>query len=475
VKRAIREHWKDFGAILGLLIIAGGVSAVILTNQRFRFPVIQDKPVRMYAELQNAQAVTPGQGQTVEVSGVKIGLIANIKLKNGRAIVGLDIKKKYKDLIHTDASGLLRPRTGLKDMFIQVDPGSKESPVAKQGFTIPVARTMTDVDLDEFLSALDRDTRDHLQLLLSGAARGLEGRGTDLAELFRRFGPTLRDLKRVNVAVAQEKEGLKDAIHGLAQVTDELAGKDDDLARLVDSSAAVFEAFASEDRNLALTVNKLPDALRNTRSALGNVETFARELRPTTTALTPVFQELNRTNRVVTPIARRLTPVIRNQIRPFVRETRPLVGNLDVAATGLSAALPDLTNSFAKLNRLFNMLGYNKNGVEEAGKAGRDEGYLFWLAWLQHVTINTFNIDDANGPLRPIFLTGTCQTVQALVNETPAAEFAFALTGFLAQQCNNPTTTSVLPPLVRKQVAREGRLFDKTQEAAAEPAEGSTK
>ena len=33
----------------------------------------------------------------------------------------------------------------------------------------------------------------------------------DLAELFRRFGPTARDLRRVNEAVAAEREGLKDA------------------------------------------------------------------------------------------------------------------------------------------------------------------------------------------------------------------------------------------------------------------------
>jgi hypothetical protein len=56
MKRAIKDHWRDFAAILGLLLIAGAVSAIILSNQRFRFPFIQDKPLRLYAELDNAQA-----------------------------------------------------------------------------------------------------------------------------------------------------------------------------------------------------------------------------------------------------------------------------------------------------------------------------------------------------------------------------------------------------------------------------------
>jgi phospholipid/cholesterol/gamma-HCH transport system substrate-binding protein len=451
MKRAIKDHWKDFAAILGLLIISAGVSAIILTNQRFRFPFIQDKPVKMYAELDTGQAVTPGQGQTVEVAGVKIGLIGKVELKDGRALVELSINPDFKDVIHTEGvSGLLRPRTGLKDMFLQIDPGDPNSPLAKENFTIPATNTMTDVNLDQFLAALDVDTRDHLQLLLGGAADGLKDRGMDLSELFRRFGPTARDLRRVNEAVSVEREGIKDAINGLSLLSAELAGKDDDLAELVDSSAAVFEAFASEDRNVSATVAKLPEALRVTTQTLGDVRAFADELGPTTQALTPTFQALDETNRVITPIALRLTPVIANEVRPFVRETRPLVGDLRVAANGLSGALPDLTGAFVRVNRLFNMLGFNANGAEAKDAAGRDEGYLFYLAWLTHQTSNLINTDDANGPMRPVFLTGTCQTITSIVNGEPALEFALGLSNFLADLCNNPQTRSVDVPAVKR-------------------------
>jgi phospholipid/cholesterol/gamma-HCH transport system substrate-binding protein len=474
VKRAIREHYKDFGAILGLLLIAGAVSALILTQQRFRFPLISEKPQRMYAELDNAQAVTPGQGQTVEIAGVKIGLIANVTLRDGHAVIGLDIKPRFKNIIHTDAKGLLRPRTGLKDMFLQVDPGTSSAPLAKSGFTIPAARTLTDVDLDEILSSLDSDTRDHLQLLLGGAAGGLKGRGMDLAELFRRFGPTNRDLRRVNQAVAVERGKIEDGIHGLSQLTGALAGKSDDLARLVDSSASVFESFASEDRNVSATVQKLPAALQTTTRTLSDVQRFADQLGPTARSLTPVFQTLDRTNRVITPIAKQLTPIIGNEIRPFVREARPLVANLRPAATGLSAAMPDLTTVGSKLNTLFNLLAFNPNGAEPADKASRQEGYLFWMAWLTHQTENLINVDDANGPMRPIFLTGTCNTLTNLVNNQPGLEFLLGLSGVLSQQCSNPTTTSILPGLAKKRVAKQASSFDKTRKASQQLLSGST-
>jgi phospholipid/cholesterol/gamma-HCH transport system substrate-binding protein len=446
VKRAIKDHWRDFAAILGLLIIAGGVSAVVLTEQRFRFPFIQDKPVRLYAEIDNAQAVTPGQGQSVEISGIKVGLIANVELHDGHAVVGLDIFPRFKDVIHTEGtSGLLRPRTGLKDMTMSVNPGDPKSPVAKEGFTIPASNTLPDVNLDEFLGALDSDTRDHLQLLLGGAAEGLKGRGMDLAELFRRFGPTARDLRRVNSAVAVEREGIKDAIHGLSLLTNQVAKKDDDVAQFVDASAAVMEAFASEDHNVSATVAKLPEALRTTTATLGDVKAFADQLGPASDALRPTFQALDRTNHVVTPVARTVTPIIANQVRPFVRAAQPLVSDLPVAAKGLSRALPDLTSSFTRLNTLFNLLGFNPNGREAADATNRQEGYLFWLAWLTHQTENLINVDDANGPMRPVFLTGTCQTITNLANEQPQLEFLLGLSGVLADQCNNPRTTSVRP------------------------------
>ena len=58
-------------------------------------------------------------------------------------------------------------------MFLEVDPGNGE-PLA-EGDRIQLANTAPDIDPDEFLSALDTDTRDYLKLLITGAGKGLEG------------------------------------------------------------------------------------------------------------------------------------------------------------------------------------------------------------------------------------------------------------------------------------------------------------
>ncbi|MDQ3676769.1 MAG: MlaD family protein [Actinomycetota bacterium] len=440
--RVVRKHLGPFVAILALVVIAIVVGAYILDQQRFRFPFVEDRPLRINVELDTAQAVTPGQGQTAQVAGVQIGDIAQVSLRNGRAIVGLDIKPEYADLIHRDATANLRPRTGLKDMYVQIFPG-KEGPPVKEGFTIPIAASLTDVDIDEVLSQLDDRTRDYITLLANGAGEGLRGRGNDVARIFKRYGPTVRDLGRVNASLSQERVALRRLVTSLAKLNRTLASKPEDLSQVVEEAATTMRAFASEQTNLRDGVGELAPTLQQATSTLRAVGPFADQLGPTTRALVPAVRELETVNDSLGPFAREATPIVRRKIRPFVRTARPLARDLAPAARGLATTLPELNRDANVLNHFVNMLGHNPNGREAPTKTGREEGYLFWLAWLTHQTANLQSIEDANGPMRPIFLTGTCATLTSLVNDSPLAEFALGLAPVLAAACENPTTRSV--------------------------------
>jgi phospholipid/cholesterol/gamma-HCH transport system substrate-binding protein len=419
---AIRKHLTDFAAVIGLVIIAAGVALYVLHNERLRFPVIQKAPFKLKAEFSTAQAVIPGQGQTIRVSGVRIGDIAKTELKDGVAIISFDIDPKYRKLVHTDATALLRPKTGLKDMFVALNPGSNSAPVAKENWAIPIRNTLPDINPDEVYSFLDADTRDYLKLLIHGAGGGLQGRGHDLQDVFRRFEPTHRDLAKVTSAVAVRHANLKRLINRLNLLNTELAGKSDQLAELVDTSAAVFRAFASEDQNISRAVRDLPGALKQTTQTLTKVETYANVLGSATERLRPVARSLDVANKAVTPFEREATPILANQIRPFVREARPLVRDLKPAADDLAKGTPQLTRTFTVLNHLFNMVGFNPNGREGPEVATRDEGFLYWLAWLNHDGGALFSSSDANGPFRPVTAASTCATLKEIANENGGNE-----------------------------------------------------
>ena len=409
MRRAIGKYFRDFLAILGLFVLSLGIAGYILTQQRFRFPFVQDKPQVIQVELEDAQAVTPGQGQTVRVAGVKIGSIGNVEVEDGIALVDMEIDPEYEGLVRSDATVLLRPKTALKDMFLEVEPG--EGKPLGEGGRVPVANTAPDIDPDEVFSALDGDTRAYLKLLISSGGKGLDGRGEDLRQTFRRLEPLHRDLDRLNSAVTLRRESLKQLVHDYSEIVDELGGKDEELTRLVTASNQVFSALAEEEGNVSATVRKLPGTLRQTESTLTRVEALGERLGPALDALRPPFRRLDETNAAVRPFVREAAPIVRDQIRPFTRATRPYVASLGGAARSTTRALPDLTKSLDELNRFFNIGAYNPGGAEGlTGDLERDrdrqEGLLYWLAWVSQNGTSLFSTSDANGPFRRTTLCG---------------------------------------------------------------------
>ncbi len=73
MKRAIQAHLRDFVAVIALFVLAVGVGGYIHSHERLRFPFVQEKPFEVWMEVSNAQGVTPGQGQTVRVAGMRVG------------------------------------------------------------------------------------------------------------------------------------------------------------------------------------------------------------------------------------------------------------------------------------------------------------------------------------------------------------------------------------------------------------------
>ncbi|MDQ6605610.1 MAG: MlaD family protein [Actinomycetota bacterium] len=448
MKRAIKNHSTDFAAILALLVLSVAVSGYVLSHERLRFPFIQSSPFTINAEFQTAQAVTPGQGQSVRVSGVQVGDIGGVTLKNGQAVVTMDINQKYKRLIHQDATALLRPRTGLKDMFIEVDPGSKASPVAKPGYTIPVANTAPDVNLDEVLASLDGDTRQYLDLLVNGAGHGLQGQGgNELAQVLERFEPTHRDLARLNSAVAVRGANLRRLVNSLQRLNTALAGKQTQIVSLVDASSKVFRAFASQDANVSRAVADLPATLRQTTATLGKVRTFAAELGPTASNLLPAARALPQANQALAALARPSAPIIQNQIRPFVVAARPVVRNLKPAAVNLAKATPSLTKVFTILNHFVNLLGYNPGNAIH--------GYLWWLAWADHNARSLFALQDGNGDYRQLFLQASCATL---------AQIANGVNGTVAELVLNLTPILTNLGLCPKQAAADAHAYQRYQQ-----------
>ena len=439
MRRAIREHYRDFIAIVLLAVVALTVGLVILAQQRVSFPNwvpgIGETRFELRGEFATAQAVTPGQGQTVNIAGVKVGDVTGVELEEGNAVVTMQIDQPHEELLRPDASMLLRPRTGLQDMTIELDPGVEPGSIPDGG-TIPLSQTAPNVNADQILATLDADTRSYLKLLLNGAGQGLDGRSEELSAGLRRLEPTVRDLARINGAVAKRRENVRRAIHSFRLLAEEIGRGEEELSAFVDSSNSVLGAFAEQESAIRASLQELPGTLRETDEALTASRRLSTQLTPALTELIPAAEAFGPALKESRPFFEDTLAPIRDQLRPSTREIRKPVKHLKGLSKPLAPTTSGLKSGFKNLNRLLNVLAFNPDG--------REEGYLFWLSWLNHNANALFTIQDAQGPIRRGIVLQSCET--ARLAEAVASVNDFLKT--LLELTRQPTTEDLCTPPV---------------------------
>jgi phospholipid/cholesterol/gamma-HCH transport system substrate-binding protein len=363
--------------------------------------------------------VTPGQGQTVTVAGVEVGEIGEVRLEHGRALVEMRLKSNDLGPVYRNAHLLLRPKTGLNDMSISMDPGTPDPSLPdrgalKDGETLPVWNTLANVNPDEVLASLDADTRAYLATVANAGGQGLRGRGADLRRVIAASEPTFAHTRSVMKALADRRQKVARLVTNLRLLSHAAASKDRELAGLVSGATASFGAIAQRDGDLGAALDRLPGALGATDRALTATRDLSTELQPALTALRPTVRGLGPALVDVRPLLRDATPLLRDRLRPLVREATPLVRQLRPSLDLLNRSSPDLQTATDVLTHVANELGYNPPGTEE--------GYLFWLSWFFHNSASMLSVQDAHGVAwRGLIMVG-CSTAGQVLAANPALQ-----------------------------------------------------
>jgi phospholipid/cholesterol/gamma-HCH transport system substrate-binding protein len=416
VKRAIRIHLGDFIAICALVVGAIVVTGFIFLHQP-SFTFLKNYYV-VRADFSSASAVTAGQGQTVDIAGVQVGDVGGVTLRDGHAVVEMDIFKKYAP-IYRNATVLLRPRTPLKDMYLELDPGTPSAGKVPNGGFLGSGATNPDVNFADILQQLDSDTRDYLLLLLAGGAQAFGTRGPNnpgpnpavvaqLRGIFKRFAPLNRDTATFTRLLAQRQQDIRGSIHGLQAVTTSLGHVETSLSSLIDASNTNFAAISSQASHLEEALTLFPSTLHQSAITFHKLRAFAIASGDAARADLPFAQALPAALEASRPLFKDTTPVLRNQIRPFAVAVQPVAEALRPAGVKLAKSTPPLTHALGVLNTLFNTLAYQPKGSEQ--------GYLFWGSWLSHIVDTLARHQDAQGAALNGMFMGTCVELQFYEN-----------------------------------------------------------
>lgn len=264
-------------------------------------------------------------GDPVRIDGVDVGAVQGVSAAGRLSRITFTLNASALP-IHRDATLRIRDRLFLEgSYYLQLSPGTPESPTIADGGTIPLRQTSGPVQLYQLLSQFTTPTRQSLVGTVEGLAQGFgpplggsesQSGAAGVKQLAPQLAPLFRDTAIVTRALrGTEASDLSRLLRSTRSVTATLAVNSGRLVGLVGALDRTSTALASSDGALASSITGLdrtmiaiPPALRAIDGALPAVDRLARALDPTLLKAPPI---LGRLTGIVNRLAGVLAPAQR--------------------------------------------------------------------------------------------------------------------------------------------------------------------
>lgn len=295
------------------------------------------------AVFKSASPLLPGND--VQVHGVKVGTIEDIRLVRNTAHVVMRLDPGVLPL-HEDAGAQIRPVSLLGERYIELNTGTPSAPAMdEEQPTIPLSRTGAAVDLDQVLNSLNDPTSTALASLVTTLGEGGRGRGKDAAAALKALQPAMTETGKL-ADVLNQQNGLLAHMVQAAENSTSAATADNGkkLDHLLGSAERTLATTARNREALNATLEQLPATLASAKRTLAELGGVAdsttpalRSLRPATRNLNEISGELRNFSDAADPALASLPPVL-ERLNTMLDEARPVVGDLKPAASGLNKA-----------------------------------------------------------------------------------------------------------------------------------------
>jgi virulence factor Mce-like protein len=278
------------------------------------------------------------QESEVRISGVNVGRITKVdKTAEGGIDATIQIKPRYAP-IPRDVKAVLRQKTLLGEVYIELTPGNRSAGIIHDGGRIPTSSISPTVELDEIFRLFDAKTRSSFQTWMQGQAVALGGRGAQINDAigsFPGFESSSTELLRILNAQDNAVSGL---VANTGTVFGALSERDKQLADLITNGQRATKAFADRNQELAETFKALP--------------AFERESKKTVERLTKTAVAGNEAVTIARPAAREFAPAF-NEVKAIGPDFKGLLASLDDLTNAGRRGQPAFQRTTARFQRFF--------------------------------------------------------------------------------------------------------------------------
>ena len=322
------------------------------------------------------EATQLAEQSDVRISGVNIGKVQSIELapNHKQALATVDIENQYAPLPE-DTRAMLRTKTLLGETYVELTPGSNQSPKLEDGATLPVANITKSVQLDEIFRTFDPKTRAAFQAWQQEAAIAIQGQGQNLSYAIGEFEPAFTEFERLFRTLDSQRLAVSQLFQNGATTFRALRGREGEVANLIRNSNAVFTTTARRNRDIEAIFRAFPTFLDESRLTLTDLRGFAENADPLMRQLVPAAKQLSPTLISIAKFApeardffdalvkvNALAPtglpafrkLFRDEFPPLLRALDPFVRNLNPVLVGLNLYKREVPSFFANFAATFN-------------------------------------------------------------------------------------------------------------------------
>jgi ABC-type transporter Mla subunit MlaD len=231
--------------LVGALTVLAAIVVVTLSYQANNgLPFVPR--YTLHVQISDASELT--RGGEVHEGGALVGTLQSITPTRDAAgapiaLLNLKLNKQVEPLsVDTTFDVRLKGSIGLK--YLAITPGHARQ-TWRDGATVPLTQSRSEVDLDQVLSMFDAPTRTAVQQATGGFATALAGRGNDINDAIGAFVPLVNDLGPVMRNLASPRTGLGGFFRGLERYTGALVPVAAENAALFGHLNTTFTALAT--------------------------------------------------------------------------------------------------------------------------------------------------------------------------------------------------------------------------------------
>jgi phospholipid/cholesterol/gamma-HCH transport system substrate-binding protein len=274
----------------------------------------------------------------VRIAGVSVGAVIGKQLdpRGNRMLVTIQMNNKFAP-IHRDARAILREKTILGETYVELTPGTPNSPFLPDGGELPRGNVLPAVQLDQIFNALDPQTRAAFRQWQQELAVVVKGNDQNLSNVFGNLPTFAADGTDLLQVLDIQHTAVTNLVRNGGTVFAALSHDPTALRNLITSAETTFATTAANNNAIVQTFHVFPTFLNETKLTMADLQSFAQNTNPLVEALQPVARNLGPTLTSV----RILSPYLYS----FFKNLGPLI---TASETGLPA-IRDVLNGTTPL------------------------------------------------------------------------------------------------------------------------------